>query len=203
MSFILDALKKSEKERQRDAVPGINDLPIVVHEPRGSFWVLAVIGGLGLCIVVLAWAWWRAAMPARLAATPQPAELRVTELPPAVPPRTVAPVPTRNLAGEAAQAASRSEPAAAAPTRRVVSAPAVVTTGPMSIVAARASGMAVPELTLELHVYSPETARRFVFINSRKYVEGETLREGPRVEEITSEGAILSFAGQNFLLPRD
>jgi general secretion pathway protein B len=73
----------------------------------------------------------------------------------------------------------------------------------MSIIEARATGLAVPELTLELHVYSPEPARRFAFINSRKYVEGETLQDGPRVEEITSEGAILSFAGQNFLLPAD
>jgi general secretion pathway protein B len=70
----------------------------------------------------------------------------------------------------------------------------------MTVGQLRAAGVAVPELTLELHVYSDEPAQRFVFINSRKYVEGEALQEGPRLLVITAEGAVLSQAGQNFLL---
>jgi general secretion pathway protein B len=61
----------------------------------------------------------------------------------------------------------------------------------------------VPELKLELHVYANDAAQRFVFINSRKYREGENLAEGPRVEEIRSDGVVLSLRGNRYLLPRD
>ena len=46
-------------------------------------------------------------------------------------------------------------------------------------------------------------AERFVFINMRKYGEGAQLPEGPRVEEITQDGVVLSQAGQRFALSRD
>jgi general secretion pathway protein B len=46
------------------------------------------------------------------------------------------------------------------------------------------------------------SAGRFVFINSRKYQEGQTITEGPIVEEITPDGVILSNHGQRFMLPR-
>ena len=61
----------------------------------------------------------------------------------------------------------------------------------------------VPELRLELHVFSNVPAERFAFINSRKYREGDTLQEGPRVDEITRDGVVLDFRGRRFLLPRD
>lgn len=102
-------------------------------------------------------------------------------------------------------AVSSRQTASSAATQPLVvqAAPAVITPSPMSILQARASGLAVPELRLELLVYSPEPAQRFVFINARKYVEGETLAEGPRLIEISPEGAILSYTGQNFLLPQE
>ena len=38
----------------------------------------------------------------------------------------------------------------------------------------------------------------------KEYREGDRLRDGgPRVEEITAEGVILSHQGISFLLPRD
>ena len=40
----------------------------------------------------------------------------------------------------------------------------------------------VPEMHIDLHVYSANPQERFVFVNKRKYREGETLQEGPRVE---------------------
>jgi hypothetical protein len=60
----------------------------------------------------------------------------------------------------------------------------------------------VPEMHIDLHVYSANPQERFVFINKHKYREGETLQEGPRVEQITSDGVILSQHGRRFILPR-
>lgn len=86
------------------------------------------------------------------------------------------------------------------PARASVSAPP--TSGlPTADEVVAANGM--PELKLELHVYSNRPADRFVFINSRKYHEGETLQEGATIESITPDGVVLSARGNRFLLPRD
>jgi general secretion pathway protein B len=63
-------------------------------------------------------------------------------------------------------------------------------------------GGGVPELHIDLHVYAESPGGRFVFINKRKYREGETLQEGPRVEEITRNGVVLNQHGRRFILPR-
>jgi general secretion pathway protein B len=60
----------------------------------------------------------------------------------------------------------------------------------------------LPELRLDVHVYSSAANERFAFINSRKYVEGQTLSEGPHLERIVQDGVILSYRNQRFLLPR-
>jgi hypothetical protein len=39
-----------------------------------------------------------------------------------------------------------------------------------------------------------------VFINGRRYAEGESLLEGPRVVAITQELAVLSYGGAEFRL---
>jgi hypothetical protein len=68
----------------------------------------------------------------------------------------------------------------------------------------RASGSSnLPELHLDIHVYSSEPEDRFVFINMVKLREGSELTEGPQVSEITPEGVLLEHQGQLFLLPRD
>ena len=45
-----------------------------------------------------------------------------------------------------------------------------------------------------------DETRRFVFINGRKYVEGDTLDSGAQVERITRDGAILRHHGQMVVL---
>lgn len=60
----------------------------------------------------------------------------------------------------------------------------------------------LPELHLDIHVYADDPARRFVFVNNRKYREGEKLDEGGRVERITPYGAVVQHSGHRFeLLP--
>jgi general secretion pathway protein B len=65
-----------------------------------------------------------------------------------------------------------------------------------------ASGTSLPDLHLDIHVFSDKAPERFVFVNMKKYVEGQTLSEGPSVERITPEGVILNSQGLRFLLPR-
>jgi general secretion pathway protein B len=209
MSFILDALRKSEKERQQGAVPGISDVPAVVHERRTPTWAVAVIAVLATGVLFLGWGWWqdRGSEPDVAAVRPGGLLPATTAVPPATDSGAV-----RNLAREPATA-SAAPTAAVTP---VVTAPVTVDTqsepeteapamviGAPTMVEAIANGLPVPPLTLELHVYSAVPADRFVRINSASYREGEVLSEGPTVNTITEEGVILSFLGQNFLLSAD
>ena len=61
----------------------------------------------------------------------------------------------------------------------------------------------VAALHLDLHVYVEQPQQRFIFVNSRKYKEGDTLAEGPLVEQITPDGAVLNFRGSRFKLSND
>jgi hypothetical protein len=60
--------------------------------------------------------------------------------------------------------------------------------------------VALPQLRLELHAFAEQPRDRFVFINGRKYVEGERLVEGPQIVSIERTGAVLAHAGHRFLL---
>jgi general secretion pathway protein B len=53
MSFILDALKKSELERQRQTIPGLMDAGPPERRPRFPLWAVALVVLLGVNLAVL------------------------------------------------------------------------------------------------------------------------------------------------------
>lgn len=57
MSFILDALRKSESERQQAAPPSIARIPSAVPQHGLPTWAIATMGALGVGVVALAVAW--------------------------------------------------------------------------------------------------------------------------------------------------
>jgi general secretion pathway protein B len=61
-------------------------------------------------------------------------------------------------------------------------------------------GSRAQKLALQALVYSEVPRQRMVFINGRKYVEGDTVEGDLRLETITEEGALLSYQGQRYLL---
>lgn len=256
MSFILDALKKSENERQRTIGPSLADAPMRRHQADRPWWAIAVaallIVNLGVLLLVLtrkddkpAPATAAPSIPTAAAATAAPMA-RTQPPPPAAraQPTQAAPVVTdpsvRSLAEEAdgtyddPYLASGSE-ALDAPSHPGLAAAANVPSGPSIVrpieapavaplpagaaTAARsatqggsesvptmnalaATGVSLPDLHLDIHVYSTKPAERFIFVNMRKYHEGDTLTEGPTIERITPEGAVVNQQGQRFLLPR-
>lgn len=241
MSFILDALRKSDAERQRSATPGLSDIRYGRRSGRRSLWLpllaLALVANLGFMAVQ----WLRRPAPAPAAPAPVAAA-------PAVPDLAVAPPPdVRSLASEAdaataplpepepepepepARAPASAEPlsaplsplpvlaesvapaapaalppatgtAPAAPPARAGSRIQDVPDLPTSEQLLAAGTLRVPEINLDLHVYNPDPAKRFVRINGARYAEGATLREGPRIETITADGVILDNQGTRFIL---
>jgi general secretion pathway protein B len=231
MSFILDALRKSEHERQRQAEPGIADIRAGTRGRTGfPVWALALGALLLLNVIVVAVVVFRsnstpAAAPAAAeehvatttvaAAAPAVAPSAATPAP--APPSTqtstpLAPVPQQQLPAAAPtqvpQAAPEAAPAEADPTLRPPP-PAPVADLPdesyenlPTLGDVQSHGATLPELHLDLHVYANRPADRFVFLNTRKYREGGKTPEGTTVERITPDGVVLNHHGVRFLLPR-
>ncbi|HEY8520375.1 MAG TPA: general secretion pathway protein GspB [Gammaproteobacteria bacterium] len=207
MSFILDALRKSESERQRTAVPGIAHAPLAVPRQSLPGWAVAVIALLGASVVAMAGAWWlaRPARPAAgpaLAETPAPGQTQAAPIPEPTRP------PAARLAPPPAPSPLRTAAAAARPTPRPAPAeerqspPPVRIEGPLpSAAELRARGVTLPELRLELHAYSD--TNRYVFINGKMYREGDTLSEGPEVVAIQPRGVVLRHDRTDFLLTQE
>jgi general secretion pathway protein B len=230
MSFILDALRKSEHERQRSSVPGLSHVPLTAPRQELPKWAVALIGLLAIAVIALGVAWLvgRSPPPPELAAAPRAAKPAVPlPLPPEPSPatRSAQPPPTRAPSAEPLAAAvpnnegPRPTPRAQAPAQATeppvdASANAARAARPEtarstseptlpSAAALAAEGISVPALKLELHAYSERPAERYVFVNGRKDVEGDTLADGPKVVTIEPNGVVLSQLGQRFLLTPD
>jgi general secretion pathway protein B len=56
-----------------------------------------------------------------------------------------------------------------------------------------------PALSVDVHVYNSDPQRRFVLIGGKRYHEGDTLAEGPRIVGIVPEGIVFDWQGQRVL----
>ncbi len=221
MSFILDALKKSETDRQQQSKAEFAGVPTSSASPGVPrwLWVLGLL--LAINLVVLLGLFFRpdAAAP-RLPpiAVSETAEAvleeAVTEEPSLEQPASTEPsfaeqvaVAKQNASARQAAPAAAPQPSPAEPAVRpgvVYSAPPKDSRVLPTMQELRANGtVALPDLHLDIHVYSDDPNDRFVFINMSKQRENSQLAEGPVVEEITPEGVVLEYRGRSFLLPRD
>jgi general secretion pathway protein B len=260
MSFILDALKKSESDRQRQNGPALFEVKVAPPRTRLPPWALAIAALLVVNLGIVMWMVLR--HPARAAAGEASAPAATATAPgtaagaasvpaatvaaaaaapaaaatpvaapagaagaPAVGPPTVPAAPLSTAARETA-AGARSAPAVEAPAGGSASdesnpddyAPAQepaagglanhVRRGtaagvPLYQDASATPGTQIPQLRLDLHVFAVRPQDRFVMINMHKVREGDTLPEGVHVDSITPDGAIVSYNGSRFLLPRE
>jgi general secretion pathway protein B len=60
----------------------------------------------------------------------------------------------------------------------------------------------LPLLAVNIHVYSPDQSKRILYINNRPVQQGERIEGGVLVEEIVHDGVVLQYRGQRFKLPR-
>lgn len=56
-----------------------------------------------------------------------------------------------------------------------------------------------PPLTVDVHVYNADAERSFVIIGGKRYRNGDTLAEGPHIDEIVSEGIVFDWRGEKIL----
>jgi general secretion pathway protein B len=215
MSYILDALRRAEAERERERgqLPGLHSQPLGASgaAPRSSArTVLGVGAAVSALALVAAGGWWwidpRPTAPVGVA-TPVPGP--VASPAPSESPR---PAPAREpvaRSAPAATAAAASRPSAAAPRQ---AAPAAA--GASAAAAPLASNAHLPalaELPAELRgqlprlvltglVHSPNPAQRMLILDGQLVREGDQPAPGLLLEEIRPQAAVFSFRGQRFSL---
>jgi general secretion pathway protein B len=207
MSFILDALKKSETERQQQTGAEFSSIPSSSGESQSFkwLWILALL--LIVNIAVLLGILLR---PDKAPEAPVPAETVPAE------PAAVESSPVEQTFEERVAEARQNQPppespaANPSPSQEPAVQPVVQQatvpggTRLMTIDELRLNGsLQLPELHVDLHVYADDPAERFVFINMAKHRENSRLDEGPVVAEITTDGVVLEYQGRKFLLPRE
>jgi general secretion pathway protein B len=226
MSYILDALRKAERERSLGQVPTIDGLPLASRPVQRRVWPWVLAAALLLNAVVIGGI---SLFPRDESATdeeqiaeapPAPSSAPVGEAPPAtVPPvepiespvaevapppapepETVETEPLPETAPEPENVAV-DEPAMEAPPEPLPEAPADIGDTPWLRDMPPEFRSSVPELKIDAHFYSEDRKRRFVMVNLQKYREGERLNEGPELEAILPNGLLLSWQGQQFKYP--
>src|SRR5882762_9504333 len=215
MSFILDALKKSESERQRHTGPALLEARIVRPSRRPPLWAITIGVLLLVNCGVVAWMLSPsgASAPetrplASVAPTPSSAAPGAGTLPAVAPPAprvVTAPVPD-----SAAAAGSTALPERAGTVNPADLEPAVAPAAGTAPNADSAGlrhyaelAATLPALRLDLHVYATNPANRYAFINMHKVHEGDVTPEGVHVSQITREGVVLDYRGTEFLLGRE
>ena len=207
MSYILDALKKSDRERPREgaALP-LHEVPAFRVRPRG-----ARRGGIVAAVVLLALtAGVAGAWIARSVGDARQQAIGTTAA-------VVIPVVPAAEVGAQADASLMVDPAARDST--VMSQPpvdnvAVAATGESALSSSPPGASVTREGRLELwqlteaeqrylqgldvsfHVHSNDPAQRAVIINGLRAKEGQSLGEDLRLAEIVPDGIVLEFQGQ-------
>lgn len=222
MSYILDALRRADAERERGGVPGLHTQPALPagdddEEPgtraRGLRpWHWVVIGLAGGLAVALAWQWPGGEAP--LAELPPPPPMAAAPAmepapapaPVAAPRPAPAPMATHPATPvEIAPMRATPKPAPAAATASAASpAPAAAATptaptrvGSLAELPADAR-RGLPPLAFGGSIYSNTPANRLLIVNGQLMHEGDSLGPDTTLEQIKPKAAVLNIRGQRF-----
>jgi general secretion pathway protein B len=212
VSLILDALRKADSERAREAVPGLYTQPVPplsleeVARPGGrpKPWMWIGVGVGVVLLVALVWFVARREAPRPLAEVPFAATdpMPATRAPaPMPPPNAVMPEPVREVAAPAPwpsqerkaapkQSAKGEEPPAAQ----------VPTLTPLYSREQLPDNVraALPPLAVGGSIYSNMPANRSLILDGRLYRESDQLTTDLQLEEIGLKTAVLRFRDYRF-----
>jgi len=215
MSYILEALKKSQAERQLGELPSIH-APQVQLQPapdtsgqrRLPLWIATGAA----CAVAAAWWWWPAPVVAP-APAPVAAVAPVAAAPVAVP----APAPVPVIAPLPAPVVVKAAPPA--PVVNAVTPPPVPVPVPVPVPAPApvpapseeiTPGLRdlpepiqrqIPPVALGGYMYSKDPADRLLLIDKVLRHEGEEVAPGLVLEKLQPKAAIFSFKGYRYRVP--
>lgn len=210
MSYILDALRKSDAQRRLGAPPALvtpQPAAVAPARPRTLSYGLLAAALIAAGIVIGAWRPWQAderpVVVADTAAVRPAAPVQST--PPATPAPPPAPAPATAVKPQAPAPMSK-PPQVREQTRKAVAATPKKTAVPaapvVEVVAFSDLPISVqqeiPPLSITAHAYSPVVRDRLIGINDRVLREGEQVTPSLLLEQITPDGMIMSYKGYRF-----
>lgn len=217
MSYILDALRKSEQERQRGKVPDIHGAASDSHEmgKKANIWPAITVAVVTINLAILGYFWFQFAGDAGKS-DPAAQPLAEVESPAVTPTPAIAAQPAKSAPSVAtiAKPQPRSSKSSAAlvqsPSQPELIESKVMTTDTESqhvpsvgylpqleeLPAYERDG--IPDMTFSSHMYSSISRFRSVIINGKRLKEGQYLNEQLQVREITESGVVLSRNGTLF-----
>lgn len=227
MSYILEALRRAEAEREREAgkVPTLNtpartlplpddDDELAPRRPAGRGWLWPAVGAAALAG---AGGWWLlrggeapvtvtapvsappAVAPSITPAAPAPAAATVAQAVPGSAPVVQAePVPVTKPAPVPARPA-QAPAAVAKPSTPSEAAPPAKPRRFAELT--EAQRREIPSLTFGGSMHSPDPAARMVIVNGQVRREGETVAPGLVLEQIGVRHAVFAFKGLRFEMP--
>ncbi|WP_295361586.1 general secretion pathway protein GspB [Arenimonas sp.] len=229
MSLILEALKKSEAERQRGQAPGlfVEQAPLARARREGApAWAFALGALLLVVLAVFGWREWQRVDVVTPSPQPSPVSGRGSEA--AVLPlpsvgegrgegavvRAEPPAPVPMPSPQPSPASGRGSSEAAAPTlppeRSEAAVPPLPPAGegrgegsiPRLADLAAGERAALPPLKLTMHVFADDPAARFVILDGRRLGEGAMVADGVVLRGIDRDGVVIEAQGRALRLPR-
>lgn len=227
MSYILDALKKNEQERDLGQVPGIDAVQEKPHSSQNRRWKFWLVPVLVINLGVLIWlgtGYQRgersapvpvsdvtAPTPGAVASgsgpvqDPEPERVSAPEATPPVrqpPPRITPVAPVVPAQSAATRVAPVSPDTASRQALSVTGDPVASDDIPLWEELAPDLRRSINRPELDVHVYAAQPARRFILVSLQKYREGDRLPDGMQVERILPTGAVFVADGQRFRIER-
>lgn len=205
MSYILDALRKSDQERRRGGVPTLPAAPDT--RPAGKRTALVIYGLLGTFFIAVGMAigWlrpWVNEPSVSLPSATHPLESPSPQSEPAPPTRARAkaePEQARKEPPPAEPASRRDAPETSAavvenksPTTNVSQPIPLASDLPLAI------QQELPPMSIEMHVYSSKPRERLVSIDGRLLRENDPLNPQLKLESITPDGMIFTYRDYRF-----
>ncbi len=220
MSFILEALKKSEKSRQQASAPNLNTQH---HSPPQPPHKKSMLAGLALTLliinaVILIWLFG----PWTQLNTPDDNNVTITELPQSQPTTLTAaatePAPTSATSVKSVvitKPASNQAIETAVPTTNAVALTTEMPTPPLRVETFTPEARPIlnidelppqlqqqaQQLHMSVHSYTGDNSS-IIRLNNKIMSQGSTLDERYYLEQITADGAILNYQGYKFKILR-
>ena len=226
MSYILDALRKADAERDRGHVPGIHAQPSfggampTSTQPAAKPW-LWLAGGAGAMLLIGALAWYLTSMPRGGPEAAAPTTPTASPMTPAPSAATPPPVATTAVP---APAPAPSTPLNRSITAKTDAAPPLVRKPKPALPASNAALTAhakpatagekvytvaelpddirrqLPNLAVGGSMYSPRPADRILIINGQVLHEGDKVAPDLALQQIRVKTAVMNFRGYRYTI---
>jgi len=205
MSYILDALRKSDQQRQRGATPTLLTAQVTAAQPGQPAYFIygllaVVLVGAGIVIGWLYPSQLERPAAETIAAKPLESSARQTGPAPVIPARPAHSPSNAGTPGTPPKAVTAADALTPVPEKPVnTGGPTDPVQDVMTIGELPASiRQELPGMQISLHLHSTKPGNSFVSINNQMLQEGAYPAPGLRLERITPDGMIFSYKGYRF-----